>query len=109
MHAYVEVSEEIISEIRKWLFSLNFGSFLSKEFEHRDICTDPFCNGLLLAEVVSYLEKITLFKVIQVPKTIAESRENVMKVLSIIRQRIRDFPLKLLSEQSVENVLKRDR
>ena len=79
------ITEEIEGEIRNWLFNLNFGNYLSKEFEYRDICNDPFSNGILLAELFSYLEKITLFKLIQSPKTIAESRENLKKVLSIIR------------------------
>ena len=79
------INEEIEGEIRNWLFNLNFGNYLSKEFEYRDICNDPFSNGILFAELFSYLEKITLYKLIQSPKTIAESRENLKKVLSIIR------------------------
>jgi hypothetical protein len=55
------------------------------------------------------LEKITLLKLIQSPRTIGESKENLMKVLSIIKQRKREFPLKLLSEQSIEKILKRDK
>jgi hypothetical protein len=79
------ITDEIEGEIRNWLFNLNFGHYLSKEFEYRDICNDPFSNGILFAELFSYLEKITLFKLIQSPKTIIESRENLSKVLSIIR------------------------
>lgn len=45
---------------------------------------------------------------IKAPKTIAESRENVTKVLNVIKQRVREFPLKLLNEETVENILKRD-
>jgi len=105
----VKITDESEGEVRNWLFSLKFGSYLSKEFDHRDICNDPFSNGLLLAELFSFLEKVTLFKMIPNPKTISESRENVSKVLNLIKQRRRDFPLKLFNEQTVENVLKRDR
>lgn len=64
-------------EIRNWLFSLKFGEYLSREFEYRDICHDPFCNGVLLAELFSYLDKVTVFKINMSPATIAESRVNV--------------------------------
>lgn len=64
---------------------LKFGHYLSKEFEYRDICSDPFSNGILLAELFSHLEKITILKVIKQPKTIAESKENIVKVLNIVR------------------------
>lgn len=76
-HLYIEITYEIEGEIRKWLFDLKFGHYLSKEFEYRDICNDPFSNGLLLAELFSYLEKITLLKLIPFPRTIGESRENL--------------------------------
>ena len=109
LHEHIEITNEIEGEIRNWLFTLKFSPYLSKEFEHRDICNDPFSNGWLFAELFSHLEKITLFKVIQQPRTIAESRENLTKVLNVIRQRRRDFPLRLLNDQSIEKILKRDR
>jgi hypothetical protein len=71
-------------ELRNWLFSLRFGEYLSSEFEYRDICHDPFCNGILLAELFSFLDKVTILKLNMAPKTIAESRKNVEKVLSVI-------------------------
>lgn len=108
-HQYIEITDEMEGEIRKWLFDLNFGHYLSKEFEYRDICNDPFSNGLLLAELFSYLEKITLLKLIPTPRTIGESRENLQKVLSIIKQRKREFPLKLLTDTNIELILKRDK
>lgn len=54
----------MINEVRNWLFNLKFSSYLSKEYEHKDICADPFSNGVLIGELFSYLEKITLFKMI---------------------------------------------
>lgn len=60
----MQVNEDLITEVRTWLFNLRFTSYLSKEFEHKDICNDPFSNGLLLGELFSYLEKVTLFKMI---------------------------------------------
>lgn len=92
------ISEDMINEVRNWLFNLKFASYLSREYEHKDICGDPFSNGVLLGELFSYLEKITLYKIIQYPTTISECKENIGKVLSIIRQRRRDFPSRLLSE-----------
>lgn len=71
------MSEDMINEVRSWLFKLKFSSFLSREFEHKDICGDPFSNGVLLAELFSYLEKITLYKIVQYPTTITECRENL--------------------------------
>ena len=58
------ISDDMISEVRTWLFNLKFSSFLSKEFDHKDICGDPYSNGILFAELFSYLEKITLYKII---------------------------------------------
>jgi hypothetical protein len=98
MHEHLLITDDLEGELKNWLFNLNFGHYLSSEYLHRDICTDPFSNGLLFAELFSYLEKITLFKLIQVPKTIQESRENIVKVLSIIRQKRREFPERLLNE-----------
>ena len=105
----IKVTDEIVNEVRSWLFSLRFTAYLSKEFEFKDICGDPFANGLLLAELFSFLEKVTVFSVIHHPTTITECRENVSKVLSVIRQRRKGFPSGLLTEQAVENMLKRDR
>ena len=72
-----KINDDIINEIRSWLFNLKFSNYLSKEFEHKDICRDPFSNGILLGEIFSYLENITLYKIIQYPQTITECRENV--------------------------------
>jgi hypothetical protein len=77
---------------------LKFGNFLSKEFEFKDICSDPFSNGILLAELFGLLEKLTILKINKEPRTIAESRENVSKVLNVIKQKRKDFPLRLLSK-----------
>lgn len=60
----IRINEEVINEVRAWLFSLKFTAYLSKEFEYKDICGDPFANGLLLAELFSYLEKVTVFSVV---------------------------------------------
>ena len=60
----IRINEEVINEVRAWLFSLKFTANLSKEFEYKDICGDPFANGLLLAELFSYLEKVTVFSVV---------------------------------------------
>eukprot|EP00347_Sterkiella_histriomuscorum_P018003 403347156 len=108
-YEHLVMNDDMISEVRQWLFNLKFSSYLSREFEHKDICGDPFSNGVLLGELFSYLEKITLYKIIQYPTTILECKENVGKVLSLIRQRRRDFPSRLLSEQSLESILKRDK
>ena len=94
----IKVNEELINEVRAWLFSLRFTAYLSKEFEYKDICGDPFANGTLLAELFSYLEKVTVFSVYHQPSTITECRDNIHKVLAIIRQRRRDFPSRLLNE-----------
>ena len=85
VHEHINITSDIEGELRGWLFSLKFGHYLSKEFEYRDICSDPFSNGILLAELFSHLEKITILKVIKQPKTIAESKENIAKVLNIVR------------------------
>lgn len=108
-HEHVRVSEDMEAEVRGWLFNMKFGHYLSKEFEHRDICSDPFSNGLLLTELFGMLEKLTIYKINQAPKTIAESRSNVSKILSLIKQKRKDFPCRLLDASSVENVLKRDK
>jgi len=63
-YEHIQISDEMISEVRTWLFNLKFSSFLSKEFDHKDICGDPYSNGILFAELFSYLEKITLYKII---------------------------------------------
>jgi hypothetical protein len=99
----------VVNEVRAWLFSLRFTAYLSKEFEFKDICGDPFANGILLAELFSYLEKVTVFNILNHPNSITECRENVSKVLSLIRQRRSDFPSRLVNDQAVENVLKRDK
>ena len=62
-----------------------------------------------MAELFSFLEKITLYKVIQQPTTIHESRENLKKVLSVIGQRRKDFPSKWLGPEAIESILKRDK
>ncbi|CDW89619.1 UNKNOWN [Stylonychia lemnae] len=108
-YEHFTISDDMISDVRTWLFNLKFQSFLSKEFDHKDICGDPYSNGILLGELFSYLEKITLYKIIQYPSTISECKENLLKVISIIKQRRRDFPSRLLSEKAVENILKRDK
>lgn len=64
---------------------------------------------MLLAELFSYLERVTLFKIVQYPSTISECKENLIKILSVIQQRRRDFPPRLLTEQSLERILKRDK
>jgi hypothetical protein len=84
-HEQIKINDDIVNEVRNWLFNLKFTSYLSKEYEHKDICSDPFSNGVLIAELFSYLEKITLFRVIQYPSTISECRENITKILSIIK------------------------
>ena len=53
VHEHIKITEEIECEIKSWLFNLKFGHYLSKEYEHRDICSDPFSNGTLLAELFS--------------------------------------------------------
>ena len=109
LHEHIKINEEIENEVKHWLLSLKFGQYLSKEYEFKDICGDPFSNGVLLAELFSFLEKITLFRIISFPNTIVECKENLSKVLNIIRQRRRDFPSRLLTEDTVENILKRDK
>lgn len=84
-YEHLVMNDDMISELRQWLFNLKFSSYLSREFEHKDICGDPFSNGVLLGELFSYLEKVTLFRVIQYPTTISECKENVAKVLSVIK------------------------
>lgn len=63
-YEHLKVTDQIVSEVRTWLFTLNFGCYLSKEYDHKDICNDPFSNGILFAELFSFLEKVTLFKLI---------------------------------------------
>ena len=105
----VKITDEIVNEIRAWIFSLRFTAYLSKEFEFKDICGDPFANGLLLAELFSFLEKVTVFSVVHHPSSITECKENISKVLSVIRQRRKDFPSRLITDQAVESIMKRDR
>ena len=108
-HEHIKITEEMEADIRNWLFNMKLSHYLSKEFEHRDICSDPFSNGLLLAELFGQLERLTVFKLIKAPKTIAESRANVQKMLCLIKQKRKDFPSRLLDSTSIENVLKRDK
>jgi hypothetical protein len=86
LHSYehFKINDEIINDVRTWLFNLKFAAFLSKEFEFKDIVGNPFSNGILLAELFSFLEKITLYKVIYYPTTITECKENLTKILNII-------------------------
>lgn len=108
-HEHIRVSEEMEAEVRGWLFNMKFGHYLSKEFELRDICSDPFSNGILLTELFGMLEGLTIYKINKAPKTIAESRSNVAKILSLIKQKRKEFPCRLLDTASVESVLKRDK
>jgi hypothetical protein len=52
------------TEVKEWLFKLKFHSFLSKEHSYSDIVNDPMSNGIFLAELFCYLEKIDLFDII---------------------------------------------
>lgn len=70
---------------------------------------DPTSNGLFLGELFCYLEKIDLLNIIQYPTSILECKENLSKVLSLIKQRRRDFPQTLLGLKQIENIMKRDK
>jgi hypothetical protein len=85
LHEHIDITSEMEGELRNWLFNLRFGEYLSREFEYTDICHDPFCNGVLLADLYSYLDKVTMIKINRAPLTISESRKNVLKVLNMIQ------------------------
>jgi hypothetical protein len=97
-HDYVKITQDIENDIRSWLFRLKFTKYLSREFEFMEIAHDPYSNGILLAEIFCFLERATVYNLIQNPKTITECRENIVKVLSLIRQKIKEFPSRLLGE-----------
>lgn len=63
-HENVKITEEIENDIRSWLFKLKFTKYLSREFEFMEIASDPYSNGILLAEIFCFLERATVYNLI---------------------------------------------
>lgn len=60
--------------------------------------------------MVSYLARVDILSIIEQPQTLADCKENIVKVLSILKQKRSDFPSKLCGgELIIEKLMKRDK
>jgi hypothetical protein len=82
---------------------------LYPNFKEAELFNDPYRNGILFAKLFCYLQKLDMFGLSAFPQTIGECRANLLKVMSVIRQKRPEIPSKLTSEESVEMILKGDR
>jgi hypothetical protein len=101
------ISPEDEDKTREWLRRINFHNYLNSD--QLDLMEDPVRNGIMLCEVLCFLETIQLFDLCYKPKTMKEWRDNVDKAISIWHQvdRIREnMPPSLLANR--ELILKGD-
>lgn len=101
----ISVDDE--DQTRRWLKQINFHGHLANA--DADLMQDPLRNGVLLCELICFVENVQLFDVCYSPKVIKDCRDNIDKfyaVCSHVDRLRQSVPPSLLSNR--ELILKGD-
>lgn len=75
------ISIEDEERTKNWLRRINFHSYVSDQ--KLDLMEDAFRNGVLLCELLCFLENIQIYDICYKPKIMKDCRDNIDKAISI--------------------------